>query len=379
MPGQVLYFLGFGASFDGSKKGVCGPEVRLRNIFYILKSDHVPILFYPSFGSLIEDFRDLEKKNRIRLVEYLPKNKIDIIVNLIKTIRGNSEIEYIHCHGPYLFDSITVLLSKYFKKKSVISRLVNISQDYLSPGKNIVFRVLDRLIVARANCLVAISKTHHRQWWVELGGTDRTLSKMRIVYNGIDLKKFHFTGEKQIGVKISFAIVAQLTTVKGHKLLLESLRQLHLNGFEFTVKIVGDGPLREDLELYIKKYNLESIVSFMGMVKRVENILKDINVIVLPSYREGFPVSLLEASAMKCALIASDVGANAELVEDGKNGYLIKKGDCDSLYESMKKCIENPEEVKQMGDFANRKVQQFTLESMTKGYEEIYDNLSAGH
>jgi glycosyltransferase involved in cell wall biosynthesis len=377
MSGRVLFFLGFGASYDGEKKGVCGPEIRLRNMFNIFESDFIPILFYPSFGSLIEDFRSLDKENKICLIEYLPKNKLDVIVNLIKVIRDNSKIEFIHCHGPYLFDNITVLLSKYFKKKSVISRLVNISQDHLSTRKSFLFRVLDRMIVSRANCLVTISKTHFSQWLEELGGAKYISKKMRVVYNGIDLKRFQLQGAKQASENICFAIVAQLTSVKGHGLLLRAVRQLHLDGFDFFVKIVGDGPLREELELYTKKYNLDSIVSFTGMVNKVEIILQDVGVVVLPSHREGFPVSLLEASAMKCALIASDVGANAELVETGKNGYLIEKGDYKSLYASMRKCIESPDKVREMGEYAYQKVQQYDLETMTKGYDQIYDELSS--
>ena len=141
-----------------------------------------------------------------------------------------------------------------------------------------------------ADRLITISDTHKEQWLRELNlgfGSKRTEFKIKVIYNGVNLKRFKPNVNKNCSSKIRFALVAQLTDVKGHKLLLHVTKQLIQNGYDFELKIAGDGPLRQELESWLEEGNIREKVQFLGMINQVETFMHNIDVVVLPSFREG--------------------------------------------------------------------------------------------
>ena len=108
------------------------------------------------------------------------------------------------------------------------------------------------------------------------------------------------------------------------------------------------------------------------MINRVETFLHNIDVVVLPSFREGLAMCLLEGMASGCALIATDVGASRELVKNEVNGLLIKKGSIEELYNAMKYIIENPEKVIEMKKKSVFFSKKFDLDRMFQEYQDLY-------
>src|SRR5690606_3175557 len=92
-----------------------------------------------------------------------------------------------------------------------------------------------------------------------------------------------------------------------------------------------------------------SAVSWLGEVDDVTPFIADADVVVLPSYREGLPRSLLEGAAMGRALIATDVPGCRAVVKNGVNGMLVRPRDSRSLADAMRQLIENPEIIARMG------------------------------
>ena len=169
--------------------------------------------------------------------------------------------------------------------------------------------------------------------------------KCEIIHGiGVDLERFTYSEVKNSNV---FLMIARLLKTKGVFEYCEAARivkqkhpeaQFNYLGGEGTVSI-------EDVKEYMDKGEL----NYLGEVQDVRPYIEDCGVFVLPSYREGLPVSVMEAEAVGRAILASDCEGCRETVKDGYNGYLIEKRNSQALADKMCWFIENPEKVKEMG------------------------------
>ncbi|KPA14531.1 glycosyl transferase group 1 [Candidatus Magnetomorum sp. HK-1] len=370
---RIVFFVGYGIEKDGHR-GVCGPEKRFLQTCQIIDSQSIfPIVIYPHYGRLIKDFEQLHQQKKIYLSGYTPKNRKDFFKIVYKTIKLFSP-HAIHCQGPHLFDAIAVLLGKLFKIKIIITRPVNISQDHLSKIKKRILLAVDQLVIRHANHLIAISDTHKTQWTKELTAfsLQNNFNKIQVVYNGIHLNEFFVYSNRPAPCPVVFTISAQLTPVKGHKLLLEVAHKLYEAGCQFYLNILGDGPLKFELEKIADELNITTIVRFHGHLSKIVHVLEKTHVVVLPSLREGLSLALLEGMAMGCPLIASNVGASKELIDNGENGFLIRKNNSLDLFIAMKWFIDHPSSIQKMGKKSLLKVKKFDIYKMVDNYKNIY-------
>jgi glycosyltransferase involved in cell wall biosynthesis len=111
--------------------------------------------------------------------------------------------------------------------------------------------------------------------------------------------------------------------------------------------LVGDGPLRRTLEEGVRELELEGIVEITGLVdaEEVRRRVMAARAFVLASLTEGLPVSIMEALALGRPVIATNVGAIAELVRNGETGWLVSPGNSDLLAEAMIAALRTPDEV----------------------------------
>jgi glycosyltransferase involved in cell wall biosynthesis len=119
--------------------------------------------------------------------------------------------------------------------------------------------------------------------------------------------------------------------------------------------IIGGGLLRADIERKIQELKLNNVV-LTGSIKRTEQYLPAFDVFLIPSLKEGFPNVLLEAMASKLPVIATRVGAIPDVIEDGKNGYLCKVGDIQTMRDRILKLIGNDRLRQEMGIQAHQTV-----------------------
>lgn len=193
--------------------------------------------------------------------------------------------------------------------------------------------------------------------------------KIHKIYNGLNIEKLEFLPKDVARKKLLsgnypneriIGCVANFYKTKGLKYLIEAV---HLANTK-TV-IIGDGPLRPEFEKLIKKYKLENQVFLVGRIPDAYKYLKAFDVFVLPSLKEGFPWIILETMAAQIPIIATNVGAIPEIIEDGKEGLLIEPKNSQKLAEKIIYVLEHPQETQKMAYLAKQKlVQQFTLEKM---------------
>ena len=135
--------------------------------------------------------------------------------------------------------------------------------------------------------------------------------------------------------EVNLIAVGRLIDQKGHSYLLEAMHELSLNGNNVKLTIVGDGPLRINLEKMSKSLGIENIVDFVGWQNNVNYYYQSADIAIHPSLWEGFGQVLLEAMHSRLPIIASKVSAIPEIVEDSITGILVAPADSSALAEAI--------------------------------------------
>ncbi len=178
--------------------------------------------------------------------------------------------------------------------------------------------------------------------------------------------------ELDIGEDVVVGYVGRLSLRKGLTYLLQALRKIQREYSNTVLLVVGDGEERRNLEMIAKKSEIRAV--FAGWQKDVLPYYAVMDVFVLPSLFEGLPNVMLEAMAMEKPLVATDVGANPDLVADGRNGFLVSVRDHEQIASALKRLIENPDLRKSMGVTNRRIVEKFfSWDKIVRQIEKLYN------
>lgn len=204
---------------------------------------------------------------------------------------------------------------------------------------------------------------------------------------GVDMNRFRHRPEideaaktiKKEGI-FTFIFVGRIVGDKGMNELMEAFVRLLKVNDKIRLILVGkyeenlDPVKPETLERIQKTPQIEAVGSKFGDNLLTYYVASDS--FVFPSYREGFPNTVMEAGAMGLPSIVTDINGSREIIENGKNGLIIPSKDADALYEAMKKMIEDKEAYKRMAENArpmidSRYEQGFVRSCLLNFYEEI--------
>lgn len=192
--------------------------------------------------------------------------------------------------------------------------------------------------------------------------------KTIIVYNGVE-EKSHIL--PKIENKLIIGNLGRLVEQKGQKHLIEVAKILKKQEFNFKLLIAGTGPLKEQLEIEIKKNSLEDFVELTGHVNP-DNFLSKIQLFVFTSYFEGSANALIEANQYGIPSIAFDISSNPEVVINEKNGFLIKPFDEKAMASKIIELGENHELYQKMHKNAKMIVnEKFLYSDKIKEIEKI--------
>ena len=185
--------------------------------------------------------------------------------------------------------------------------------------------------------------------------------KLGVIYNGIDTEKFNpeaegltkkkyspsappadsvpsSSGQETNGRGKSFNVgmLARLSREKGVELFLDAAKFVLLKIPEAKFFIAGTGFLKDELIKKAKDLGIYNSVYFVGFVGgNLVSFINELDAVVFPSLKEGLPLALLESMAMEKAVITSDAGGMPEVVEDGRNGFTVKSGDINAIYQKL--------------------------------------------
>lgn len=190
-------------------------------------------------------------------------------------------------------------------------------------------------------------------------------SKMIVVHNGVSSRDFaparavRDATRQTLGIapeETVFICVARLSSIKGFDVLLPAMAEAKQRGVRCRCLIVGEGPLREEMVQTIEQMGLSHCISLLGFAADVRPYLCAADIFILTSYREGLPLSLLEAMACGLPSIVTDVGGNHEAVTSGKEGYIVPVGASPQLVNAIVRLTEDAATLSQMRTNALQRV-----------------------
>jgi glycosyltransferase involved in cell wall biosynthesis len=174
-----------------------------------------------------------------------------------------------------------------------------------------------------------------------LGGYVQKGEAIGVIPNGFDERRFRpVAHDNAVPQLIS---VCRLVPAKGIDVLLQACSELKKRGFPFVLHLIGDGPIREELERMAVELNIYEETIFYGYMLHPEEFMPFFDIFVLPSRAEAFGSVFAEAALCCLALVGTDVGGVSEQIEDGVNGLLVPVDDHAALADALEKVMTDPD------------------------------------
>jgi len=252
------------------------------------------------------------------------------------------------CYVPGLADSL-------LKTTAPIILFVQFNADHLpiSPSeRGVVSQVLQKCL-----SVVFISQNNlrqaRRQYAIELSHASVIANPIRTVID-------HPYPWPVTEDEVRFACVARFELFwKGQDILLDILSQSPWKERNWHLTLYGSGPDEEHVRQLVEFYGLKDKVTFGGFVESISEMWKDHHLLLLPSHGEGMPLSILEAMMFGRPIIATDVGGNCEIIEDGIDGFIAEAATVHSFGNAMERAWAKRTEWKEMGVAAHYKSSVF--------------------
>jgi len=206
--------------------------------------------------------------------------------------------------------------------------------------------------------------------------------KLHHIYNGVDSEKFHpREGARPAFAhpdSIVFGSVGRMVAVKDYPTLtrafIQLVRQQPERAARARLVIVGEGPARKICLDLLQAAGLAHLAWMPGVRDDIADIMQVLDVFVLPSKNEGISNTILEALASGLPVIATAVGGNLELVEEGVNGMLVQPGDVGGMAQALLAYLDAPARIAEHGAHARQHaVQRFSIPVMAEAYSLVYE------
>jgi glycosyltransferase involved in cell wall biosynthesis len=203
----------------------------------------------------------------------------------------------------------------------------------------------------------------------------RRPEEIMVIPNGFDETRFRPIHHDN---KVTQCItVCRLVEAKGLDVLLHALSLLKKNGRSFVLHLIGDGPIRAQLEQLAHDLDIYEETIFYGYMLHPEEFMPFSDVFVLPSRAEAFGNVFAEAALCKLALVGTDVGGIAEQIEDGVNGYLVPLDDVQALSAALANLIDSPPTRVAMAEQAWQKAhREYSLNRVMEQLVMLYRSFS---
>ena len=211
-------------------------------------------------------------------------------------------------------------------------------------------------------------------------------SRARVIANGVNPQRLQVdparvaSHRQRLGATADAPVVgilANLTPAKDHQSFLRAAAVIAEHQPDARFAVVGDGPLRSDLEALARQLGLQERVTFFGFQSRVADFLGLFSVLVSSSRdNEGHSNSILEAMALGVPVVATDIGGNRELVQQGRTGLLVPGGQHQALSSAVLTVLRSSDLAHTLRANARAMIdERFTLERMVGSYEHLYCEL----
>jgi glycosyltransferase involved in cell wall biosynthesis/ribosomal protein S18 acetylase RimI-like enzyme len=244
-----------------------------------------------------------------------------------------------------------------------------------------VYTALERLAQGWCHRIVSVSEFHAR-WALELGICSR--EKIQAIPNGLTPQDRSSPCDRagvrrRLGIGEDEVLIlspARLAPDKGLAYLIEAAAMLRRCVPKYRVLIAGDGPIRDGLEHLTRVLNVSDSVSFLGFRDDIGDLMDACDLVVLPSFREGLSMSLLEAMAAGKPIVATSIGSNRELTSQGDVARLVPPADSWALAAAIHSLARDPARRARLAAEARSLfAARYTEDRMLNEYRQLYQSL----
>jgi len=294
-------------------------------------------------------------------------------IRLARYVRTNL-IQIVHSYGFYP-NVFTVPVARLAGAKIVVASIRD-TGDVLTPMQ----RRLQRLVCRLADC-VLVNADAIRESLLKQGYDP---GRIVVIRNGITLSKFGGKGRsavlrRELGIPLAARLVAvfsRLNWMKGVEFFLDAAKVLAARFADVYFLVAGDGGNKKALEEQACRLGLGQRIVFTGFRSDVSDLLSEVTISVLPSLSEGTSNSLLESMAAGIPVIATRVGGNPEVIEEGVSGLLVRPRDSAALAAAVGRLLDDADLALELGQAGKRRVSQlFSIEGSVHETEHLYQRL----
>ena len=274
------------------------------------------------------------------------------------------------------------LAAKFTGQKKVVNAIAGFGSMFIGKGlktliiKNIILRLF-RFAFNNEKVTMIVQNHDDQREILNLGILKKGQVKL-IRGSGVDLTHFSYY-EEPPHPPVKVILPARILWDKGVREFVDAARILIQRHGPNKINFILAGKVdRENItgvpESTLKTWNEQNIVTWIGHQDDVAKMFKDVHIVVLPSYREGLPKALIEAEAIGRPVITTDVPGCREVIDKGKNGFLVGLKDVSTLVEAIEKLVLNKALRIQMGKAGREKaVKEFSIEMVIEKTFNIYD------
>jgi glycosyltransferase involved in cell wall biosynthesis len=320
----------------------------------------------------------------------IPFHRLDIAAGFSLSAIGRLRrlldgVDLLHVHGARagLFGRLVVLSLGGAVRPRVIYSIHGFAAPHYPPPRRQVLLAVERALAPITDLWICVS---HAEQEALLAAGVADAQRVHVIWNGIDIQRFAEPAGPGEQVRSALQVpleafvvttVCRLFRPRDFQTLLYAFRQVldRLPGAHLL--IVGDGPLRLQVEGLVASLHLENHAHVLGMRRDVPQILRATDVLVLSSKSwEGLPLTVLEAMASSLPVVASDVGGTREAIVDGETGLLFPPGDAMALAQGVLSLAGDRLLAQQMGQRGLARVKEhFTFQRMACETATLYEQL----
>ena len=320
-------------------------------------SEDVQVHTYPSHGSFYS-YRSI--LSQFRLVKDIRKRQFDLV----------------HTYGWY--PNVFAIPASRLALRPTIIASIRDAGAYMTKTK---IRAL-KFVCSLADCVLANSSAG-RNWLIEQGVKEQ---KIEVIPNGIVLPRRPERASGLSPMRKEFnipagtlvcACVGRLVSGKGIDFYLRAARIVLERGRDVRFLMIGADSSEKnypsEVEMLAQRLRLDHQVIFTGERQDVPDILREVDIVVHPSLTEGLSNVILEAMAARIPVVATRVGGNPELVEDGRTGFLVPAENSEEIAHAICRLLDHPEMAHAFGERARRRVaDEFAIDRMLSKTEALY-------
>jgi colanic acid/amylovoran biosynthesis glycosyltransferase len=297
----------------------------------------------------------------LKLVRALAARPVDLAKSFESLARGAEQLDWIrefdpdiiHAHWATFPSTVALALSRILDKPFGFTCHAHdiFANDHLLEEK-----------IATAALPVTISRFNVE--WLAEQITPQARDRLKVVHCGVDLPTFPFRASGRLPGSI--VTVGRLDPIKGFDVLIDAVAELAQQGRRVQCRIIGEGPLRAEMQARIARLGIADRVTLVGAIPQAEvrAALYEASIFTLPSVvtpdgnRDGIPVSLMEAMAAGAPVVSTRVSGIPELIEDGREGLLVPPGDAPALARALAQLLDDAELGRRLSEAARAKIER---------------------